>query len=74
MGFLESLGNVAVGWFLVVLIVVSILITVGSILFLFEVETPAMYVGSALAILFAVGSLLYWTQEWVEPSHDYNIN
>lgn len=70
MGLLAVLGNLSVGYFLFVLIAVSFFALILTIWALFEEGTPAMYVARVLALLFALGSAIYWLQEWYEPSHN----
>lgn len=72
MGFINSLGNFTVGFFLFWVILASAVLVILTVMSVFESETPMMYILSSLGIVFSLGLFLYWLQEWNEPTHNYN--
>lgn len=72
MGFINSLGNFIVGFFLFWIILASAVLVILTVMSVFESETPMMYILSSFGIVFSLGLFLYWLQEWNEPTHDYN--
>lgn len=72
MGFIDSLGNFIVGFFLFWVIFASAVLVILTVMSVFESETPMMYILSSFGIVFSLGLFLYWLQEWNEPTHNYN--